>query len=57
MKRIVTHLLDYPPRSTACGLYYPKDLYKKGFGAYRENEVTCKKCLAYLRKNKEAKDV
>ena len=47
---MVTHLLDYPPRCTICGLYYPKDLLKKGFGTYFEKEVTCKKCLKYIAK-------
>ena len=50
MENKVIHLIDYPPRGTACGLYYPKDLYKEGFGTYRENEVTCQGCLGYLRK-------
>lgn len=42
--RTITHLLDYPPRGTACGLYYPERLYEEGFGTYFDNEITCKKC-------------
>jgi len=43
------HLLDYPPRGTACGLYYPKNLHEKGFGTYDIKEVTCKRCLKYIK--------
>ena len=42
-----THLIDYPPRSTACGLYYPKYMYTNGFGTYDTKKVTCKKCLRH----------
>jgi len=42
-----THLIDYPPRSTACGLYYPQYLFAKGFGTYSVKEVTCKRCLKH----------
>lgn len=46
---MIKHLLeDYPPRSTACGLYYPKNLFVKGFGTYTVKGVTCKRCLRYL---------
>ena len=45
---MVTHLIDYPPRGTACGLYYPKNLGKKGFGTYFTEEVTCKKCKSII---------
>ena len=38
------HLIDYPPRGTACGLYYPKQLYTEGFGTYDVKEVTCQNC-------------
>jgi len=47
------HLVDYPPRRTACGLYYPKGLGKEYFGTYFEEEVTCKRCLRSIRKHKE----
>ena len=46
----VTHLLDYPPRGTACGLYWPSELHEKDFGTYDTKEVTCKKCLNYLKR-------
>lgn len=47
-KKQVKHLLDYPPRGTACGLYYPERLREEGFGTYFEKEVTCENCLGYL---------
>ena len=53
MKR---HLIDYPPRGTACGLYYPENIYTKGFGTYFDKEVTCKRCLAWMQgKKREVK--
>ena len=53
----VTHLMDYPPRGTACGLYYPKKLGSEGFGTYSNERVTCKKCLQYIkRKEKEMEE-
>jgi len=45
----VIHLMDYPPRGTACGLYYPSRLYERGFGTYDSKVVTCKKCLKYIK--------
>ncbi len=47
-KKTVTHLIDYPPRSTACGLYYPARLYKEGFGTYFDDKVTCRRCLKWI---------
>lgn len=46
----VTHLIDYPPRGTACGLYYPNRLHEKGFGTYDVEKVTCKRCLRYIKR-------
>jgi len=51
----VVHILDYPPRGTGCGLYYPKRLLEKGFGTYHPEEVTCKRCIRYLKKRGVAK--
>lgn len=49
------HLLtDYPPRSTACGLYYPEELFTEGFGTYLAKDgVTCKRCLRSLEAKRE----
>ena len=51
----VIHSLDYPPRGTACGLYYPKGLLEKGFGSYSEKDVTCKNCLRVLQKQENTR--
>jgi len=47
------HLIDYPPRSTTCGLYYPKQLCVEGFGTYEPKEVTCKRCLRSIESKKK----
>ena len=52
MDNKITHLLDYPPRGTACGLYWPEKFLTKGFGTYFNADVTCKKCLAWIRKRR-----
>jgi len=46
------HLLNYPPKGTLCGLYYPKNLYKFNFGTYFIKAVTCKNCLRKIRNKK-----
>ena len=58
MVKTVTHLIDYPPRGTACGLYYPERLYREGFGTYFVEKVTCKNCLKWIgRKNREEAEI
>jgi len=51
----VVHILDYPPRGTGCGLYYPGELFSEGFGTYYPKEVTCRRCLGYMKKRGVAK--
>lgn len=45
-----THLINYPPRGTACGLYYPKMLYENNFGTYYTSEVTCINCKQVIKR-------